>query len=70
MPAKKKSARFEKGTTDHDGDGRMGGSKKAAAAKVAKDGVVHDGEGGYMKKGDALPASADIADLKGKGFAE
>jgi hypothetical protein len=28
-------ARFSKGTTDHDGDGKMGGSKKAAA-KPAK----------------------------------
>lgn len=68
MPAKK-SARFSKGTTDHDGDGKMGGSRKAAA-RVAVDGVIHDGEGGYMAKGAALPDSADIDGLKAKGWAK
>ena len=44
--------------------------KKPAKFKVAKDGAVHDGKGGYMKKGDELPASADIEGLKAKGLAE
>ena len=44
--------------------------KKKPAAKVAKDNAIHAGEGGYMKKGDALPDSADIESLKAKGLAE
>ncbi len=32
--AKKKSTRFEKGTMDHDGDGKPGGSKPKAAQYV------------------------------------
>lgn len=38
--------------------------------KVAKDGAVHDGKGGYLKKGDELPASADAEGLRAKGLAE
>ena len=45
-------------------------TKKAAAAKVAKDNAIFDGEGGYMKKGDPLPEGADIESLKAKGLAE
>ena len=48
----------------------MAKAKKTAAAKVAKDGVIADGKGGWMKKGDELPADADIESLKAKGFAE
>lgn len=48
----------------------MPAKKKQAAAKVAKDNAVHDGKGGYMKKGDALPEGADIDSLKAKGLAE
>ncbi len=68
MAAKKKSTRFSKGTLDHDGDGKMGGSRKAAAATVAVDGAIHDGKGGYLAKGDELPASADLESLKAKGY--
>ena len=38
--------------------------------KVAEDGVVADGEGGFMKKGAELPDDADIESLKAKGWAE
>lgn len=36
--------------------------------KVAKDGAIHDGEGGYLKKGEVLPKGADIESLKSKGL--
>lgn len=39
-------------------------------AKVAADNAIHDGKGGYLKKGDVLPEGADVASLKAKGFAE
>lgn len=44
--------------------------KKPAKVQVAKDGVVHDGKGGYLKKGDELPAGCDVDGLKARGFAE
>lgn len=48
----------------------MAKAKKESGPKVAKDGVIADGKGGFMKKGDALPAGCDIAGLKAKGWAE
>ena len=48
----------------------MAKAKKAAAAKVAKDGVIADGKGGWLKKGEELPADADLESLRAKGFAE
>lgn len=48
----------------------MSKAKKDTAAKVAKDGVIADGKGGWMKKGDELPADCDLDSLKAKGFAE
>lgn len=52
------------------GDCALAKPAKKAAVKVAKDNAVHDGKGGYMKRGDVLPASADIEGLKAKGLAE
>ena len=42
---------------------------KKEAHKVAKDGVVSDGKGGYLKRGDALPDDCDLESLKAKGYA-
>lgn len=38
--------------------------------KVAKDDAIHDGHGGFFKKGDVLPKGADIESLKAKGLIE
>ncbi|WP_230280263.1 hypothetical protein [Croceicoccus sp. Ery15] len=38
--------------------------------KVAQDGVVADGDGGFLAKGDPLPDDADVESLKAKGWAE
>ena len=43
---------------------------KKDTAKVAKDGVIANGKGGWMKKGDDLPEGCDLDSLKAKGFAE
>ena len=45
-------------------------AKKKEGHKVLVDGVIADGKGGWMKKGDELPADADLESLKAKGFAE
>lgn len=42
--------------------------KKSDAATAAKDGVIYDGKGGYLKKGDEVPEGADLDSLKAKGF--
>ena len=44
-------------------------AKKKDTHKVAKDGVVADGKGGFFKKGDTLPEDADVESLKAKGYA-
>lgn len=44
-------------------------AKKKDTHKVAKDDVVADGKGGFMKKGDTLPDDCDIESLKAKGYA-
>lgn len=49
---------------------KKGGGGKKAAPKVAKDGAIHDGNGGYLKKGDTLPDGADLESLKAKGLVE
>ena len=37
--------------------------------KVAVGGKIHDGKGGFLKKGDELPADCDIDSLVAKGLA-
>lgn len=50
--------------------GEASGLVITAAPKVAAENAIHDGKGGFLKKGDTLPAGADVASLKAKGLAE
>lgn len=45
--------------------------EKEVIVTVAKDGVVHDGEGGFYKKGEKVkvPSLETAESLKEKGFA-